>query len=128
MGVSIIPGVVIICTIVTILTTGPSAGGIYTGAANEGIAFLPWPGDKLRFIINPLFGFSAPEAIAVPITALGSTGAAIAAVAKMAEVGELMLMVLPYSQLFVCVGAVIFLHKLHDGCLGYKRGDWQSSN
>lgn len=85
MGMSIIPGVVIICTLVIMLTKGPSANGIYTGAANEGISFLPFIGEKLSFIINPLFGFSAPEAIAVPITALGSTGAAIGTVAKMAE-------------------------------------------
>ncbi|EKB55166.1 CD0519/CD1768 family membrane protein [Facklamia hominis] len=88
MGVAIIPGVVIICTMVIILTKGPSAAGIYTGSANEGVAFLPWLGDRLQFIINPLFGFSAPEAIAVPITALGSTGAAIGTVTKMAAAGR----------------------------------------
>lgn len=88
MGVAIIPGVVIICTMVIMLTKGPSAAGIYTGSANEGVAFLPWLGDRLQFIINPLFGFSAPEAIAVPITALGSTGAAIGTVTKMAAAGR----------------------------------------
>jgi len=88
MGVSIIPGVVIICTLVIMLTKGPGADGIYTGAANEGVAVLPWIGEKLSFILTPLFGFSSPEAIAVPITALGSTGAAIGTVAKMAAVGK----------------------------------------
>ncbi|WP_068473396.1 hypothetical protein [Parvimonas sp. KA00067] len=88
MGVSIIPGVVIICTLVIILTKGPGANGIYTGAANEGVEVLPWIGKKLSFILTPLFGFSSPEAIAVPITALGSTGAAIGTVTKMAEVGK----------------------------------------
>lgn len=88
MGLSIIPGVVIICTLVIILTNGPGAEGFYTGAANEGVGILPWIGSKLSFILNPLFGFSSPEAIAVPITALGSTGAAIGTVAKMAAVGK----------------------------------------
>lgn len=88
MGLSIIPGVVIICTLVIILTNGPGAEGIYTGAANEGVGILPWIGSKLSFILSPLFGFSSPEAIAVPITALGSTGAAIGTVAKMAAVGK----------------------------------------
>lgn len=88
MGVSIIPGVVIICTLVTILTKGPSSSGLYTGAMNEGIAFLPWLGEKISFIINPLFGLSVPEAIAVPITALGSTGAAIGTVSQMANAGR----------------------------------------
>lgn len=88
MGLSIIPGVVIICTLVIILTNGPGAEGIYTGAANEGVGILPWIGSKLSFILSPLFGFSSPEAIAVPITALGSTGAAIGTVAKMAAAGK----------------------------------------
>ena len=88
MGLSIIPGVVIICTLVIILTNGPGAEGVYTGAANEGVGILPWIGSKLSFILSPLFGFSYPEAIAVPITALGSTGAAIGTVAKMAAVGK----------------------------------------
>lgn len=88
MGLSIIPGVVIICTLVIILTNGPGAEGVYTGSANEGVGILPWIGSKLSFILNPLFGFSSPEAIAVPITALGSTGAAIGTVAKMAAVGK----------------------------------------
>ena len=88
MGLSIIPGVVIICTLVIILTNGPGAEGVYTGAANEGVGILPWIGSKLSFILSPLFGFSSPEAIAVPITALGSTGAAIGTVAKMAAVGK----------------------------------------
>ena len=88
MGLSIIPGVVIICTLVIILTNGPGAEGVYTGAANEGVGILPWIGSKLSFILSPLFGFSSPEAIAVPITALGSTGAAIGTVAKMAAAGK----------------------------------------
>lgn len=87
MGLSIIPGVVIICTLVILLTNGPGANG-YTGAANEGVGVLPWIGRKLSFILSPLFGFSSPEAIAVPITALGSTGAAIGTVAKMAAAGK----------------------------------------
>ncbi|WP_455068068.1 CD0519/CD1768 family membrane protein [Parvimonas micra] len=87
MGLSIIPGVVIICTLVILLTNGSGANG-YTGAANEGVGVLPWIGAKLSFILSPLFGFSSPEAIAVPITALGSTGAAIGTVAKMAAAGK----------------------------------------
>lgn len=87
MGMSIIPGVVIICSLVFMLTNGPGPNGVYTGAAGEGIGLLPYIGQKLSFILTPLFGFSSPEAIAVPITALGSTGAAIGVVAKMSEAG-----------------------------------------
>ncbi len=76
MGMAIIPGVLIICTIIMMLTNGAPEGG-YTGAPYEGIAILPWIGDKLSFILQPLFGFQSSEAIAVPITALGAAGAAI---------------------------------------------------
>ncbi|MDH5198543.1 MAG: hypothetical protein OEY20_14975, partial [Gemmatimonadota bacterium] len=76
-GLDIMPGVVIITTIVMMLAFGPTDGA-YTGAAFEGIGFFPWLGAKLSFIIEPLFGFSSPEAIAFPATSLGSVGAAIA--------------------------------------------------
>ena len=82
MGMAIIPGVLIICTIVMMLTNGHPETG-YTGAAYEGIALLPWIGEKLSFILQPLFGFQSNEAIAVPITALGAAGAAITIVEQL---------------------------------------------
>lgn len=77
MGFAIIPGVLIICTIVMMLTNGASADGTYTGAAYEGIALLPYLGEKVEFILKPLFGFTSANGVAVPITALGAAGAAI---------------------------------------------------
>ena len=75
-GVAIIPGVLIIANIVMLLTDGaPEAG--YTGAAKEGVALLPWIGDKLGGVFKFLFGFTNDTAISVPITALGSAGAAV---------------------------------------------------
>lgn len=82
-GFDIIPGVLIICSIVMILSNGAPDTGIYTGAAYEGIGFLPWLGEKISFIIRPLFGFTSPEAISVPITALGAAGAAIGLIPSM---------------------------------------------
>lgn len=82
MGLSIIPGVLLICTMVLMLTNSAPEGG-YTGAAYEGVGLLPWIGSKLSFLLQPLFGFSSPEAIAVPITALGAAGAAIGIVEKL---------------------------------------------
>jgi len=40
-GLSIIPGVLVVCTLVMLITKGPSADGTYTGAAYEGVALLP---------------------------------------------------------------------------------------
>lgn len=80
LGMAVIPGVLIICTIVLMLTNGPSEAGTYTGAAFEGIPVLPWLGQKISFITKPLFGFQSAEAIAFPITALGAVGAALSLV------------------------------------------------
>ncbi|RRD94941.1 hypothetical protein EII17_05890 [Clostridiales bacterium COT073_COT-073] len=88
MGMSIIPGVILICTMVIMLNNGIGDAGVYNGSANQGIAVLPKIGEYLQFIVGPLFGFSAPEAIAVPITALGSSGAAIGMVAEMVARGK----------------------------------------
>ena len=87
MGMSIIPGVLIICTLVLMLTNSAPAGG-YTGAAYEGIGLLPWLGQKLQFLLMPLFGFSSPQAVAVPITALGAAGAAIGIVENLILAGQ----------------------------------------
>ncbi len=76
MGVSIVPGVLVICTLVMMLTNGAPEGG-YTGAAYEGIKLLPWLANKIDFILRPLFGFTSPDAIGVPVTALGAAGAAL---------------------------------------------------
>lgn len=86
-GMAIIPGVLVICTIVMMLTNGPSESGVYTGAAYEGVALLPWIGGKLEFILKPLFGFTSASAVAVPITALGAAGAAIGLVPEMVNAG-----------------------------------------
>jgi hypothetical protein len=85
-GLDIMPGVVIITTIVMMLAYGPNQG-VYTGGAFEGVAFFPWVGEKLSFVIEPLFGFSNPEAIAFPVTSFGSVGAAIAIVPEFLESG-----------------------------------------
>jgi len=86
LGLDIIPGVLIICTMVMMLTNGAPAGG-YTGGAYEGVAFLPWVGEKISFILKPLFGFTSAECIAVPITALGAAGAAIGLIPGMISAG-----------------------------------------
>jgi hypothetical protein len=85
-GLDIMPGIIIICTLVMMLAYG-AKDGVYTGAAYEGVAFFPWIGEKLSFLIEPLFGFSNPEAIAFPVTSLGAVGAAIAMVPKFLESG-----------------------------------------
>lgn len=75
-GLAIIPGVLIISTLVMILTFGAGPDG-YTGAAYQGIEALPWLAGKINFLFEFLFGFTDPHVVAFPITALGAVGAAL---------------------------------------------------
>lgn len=86
-GLAIIPGVLIISTMVMLLTFGASTTGEYTGAAYQGVEFLPWIGAKLSGVFDFLFGFHDPHLIAFPITALGAVGAALGLIPNFIEQG-----------------------------------------
>jgi hypothetical protein len=82
-GLQIIPGILIISTFIIMLTNGQPVDSVtgellpYSGAAKEGIGYLPNIGKHLMFLFKPLFGFQSPEAIAFPLISLGSAGAAL---------------------------------------------------
>ena len=82
----IVPGVLVICTVVMMLTFSPPAAG-FTGAAYEGVGLLPKLGSLIQPVTNILFGFRDPSNIAFPITALGATGAAMGLVPTMIAEG-----------------------------------------
>jgi hypothetical protein len=92
-GLQIIPGILIISTFIIMFTNGQPVDSItgnllpYSGAAKEGIGYLPLIGEHLMFIFRPLFGFTSPEAIAFPLISLGSAGAAIGIVPEFIENG-----------------------------------------
>ncbi len=80
-GLSIIPGVLIICTVVLLITFGPKNASIgYQGIAYEGVPLLPMVGDWFSVPFHYLFGFTTPESVAFPITALGAVGASLSLV------------------------------------------------
>lgn len=81
LGLAIIPGVLVISSMVMILTFGPEEAAIgYQGLAYEGVPVLPWIAGHFSWLFEFLFGFKSPELIAFPITSLGAVGAALSLV------------------------------------------------
>ena len=81
LGLQIIPGVLIISTVVMIITFGPDDATIgYQGLAYEGVPVLPKIASWFGWLFNGLFGFKNPELVAFPITSLGAVGAALSLV------------------------------------------------
>ena len=85
-GLAIIPGVLIISTVVMMLTFGAPEGG-YAGGAYEGVALLPYLAEKVDFLFRWLFGFESPQLVAFPITALGAVGAALGLIPRFIQEG-----------------------------------------
>lgn len=87
-GLAIIPGVLIISTLVMTLTFGTDPEtGTYTGEAYQGTELLPLLAGKAGFVFKWLFGFNASELVAFPITALGTVGAALGLIPEMMSKG-----------------------------------------
>lgn len=120
-GFVIIPGVLIISTLMMLLTFGPSASGEYTGAAYEGVQLLPWIGGKLSFVFELLFGFHDPHLIAFPITALGTVGAALGLVTNFAASGWIdSNAIAVFTAIGICWGGYLSTHTAMLDALGYR--------
>ena len=76
LGLAIIPGVLVITTMVILVTFGAGPDG-YTGAANQGVPIVPWLAAKIHWVFEWLFGFTDMRLIAFPMTTLGAVGAAL---------------------------------------------------
>ena len=121
-GLAIIPGVLVISTLVMILTFGPSANGEYTGAAYQGIELLPWVGEKIGFIFRWLFGFEDPHLIAFPITALGAVGAALGLVPGFIAEGWVNgNAIAVFTAIGMCWSGYLSTHTAMLDTLGYRR-------
>ena len=111
LGISIIPGVLILCTFVIMLTNGPSATGAYTGAAYEGVGILPQLAEKLQFILDPLFGFSSSVCTAVPVTAMGSAGATLGIAGQLFALGTANANdIAVFTAMCICWGGYLSTH------------------
>ena len=119
-GLAIIPGVLIISTMVMMLTFGPAAGG-YTGGAYEGVAVLPWLAEKIDFVFRWLFGFENPELVAFPITSLGAVGAALGLVPKFQALGLLNgNAIAVFTAMGMCWSGYLSTHTAMLDSLGYR--------
>lgn len=120
-GMMIIPGVLVISTLVMILTFGASDEG-YTGAAYQGVEFLPWVGAKLSFVFEWLFGFTDPHLIAFPITAIGAVGAALGLIPNFAAEGWIDgNAIAVFTAIGMCWSGFLSTHTAMLDALGYRR-------
>lgn len=88
LGLQIIPGVLIISTVIMIITFGPNDPSVgYQGLAYEGVPILPKIAGWVDWLFNGLFGFKNPELVAFPITSLGAVGAALSLVKEFINQG-----------------------------------------
>ncbi len=85
-GLAIIPGVLVISTLVMMLTFGAGPNG-YDGSAYQGVELLPTLVGKINVVFEWLFGFHDPHLIGFPITALGAVGAALGLLPKFMSEG-----------------------------------------
>lgn len=121
-GLAIIPGVLIISTLVMVLTFGPSADGTYTGAAYQGVELLPWIGEKIGFLFRWLFGFEDPHLIAFPITALGAVGAALGLIPNFIAKGWIDgNAIAVFTAIGMCWSGYLSTHTAMLDTMGYRR-------
>ena len=120
-GIAIIPGVLIISTLVMMLTFGPAASGQYSGGAYEGTQLLPMLAEKVDWFFDWLFGFSDPHQIAFPITALGAVGAALSLVPNFVQHGWLDgNAIAVFTAIGMCWSGFLSTHTAMLDSLGYR--------
>ena len=129
-GLAIIPGVLIICTLVMLFTFGGSVVGTdaagndivaYTGEAFQGCGLLPLIAGKLNIVFEWLFGFTAPELIAFPITALGAVGAALSLIPEFTAKGIINdNAVAVFTAMGMCWSGFLSTHTAMLDSMGYR--------
>ena len=122
-GMMIIPGVLVISTVVMIFTFGPDkVTGDFTGAAYQGVELLPWVGENLSFVFEWLFGFADPHLIAFPITAIGAVGAALGLIPNFAAEGWIDgNAIAVFTAIGMCWSGFLSTHTAMLDALGYRR-------
>ena len=121
LGLAIIPGVLIITTMVILITFGAGAEG-YTGAANQGVPILPWLAEKVHWVFEWLFGFTDMRLIAFPMTALGAVGASLGLLPTFNEAGILDgNAIAVFTAIGMCWSGFLSTHTAMLDTLGYRK-------
>ena len=121
LGMEIIPGVLVICTFVMMLTYGAPDSGVYSGAAYEGIGLIPLIADKFQFFLKPLFGFTSPECASVPMTAVGSVGASLGIVSRLVATASAGCNdIAVFTAMGMCWSGYLSTHVAMMNVLGYR--------
>ena len=121
LGLAIIPGVLIITTMVILLTFSAGPEG-YTGAANEGVPVLPWLAGKIHWVFEWLFGFKDMRLIAFPMTSLGSVGASLGLLSTFRDAGILDGNVIAvFTAIGMCWSGFLSTHTAMLDTLGYRK-------
>ncbi len=119
-GLAIIPGVLVISTLVMMLTFGPGPNG-YDGSAYQGVELLPAIVSKINIVFEWLLGFNDPHLIGFPITALGAVGAALGLIPKfMAEGWIDSNAICVFTAIGMCWSGYLSTHTAMLDSLGYR--------
>lgn len=119
-GLAIIPGVLVISTLVMMLTFGAGENG-YDGSAYQGVELLPYLFGKINVVFEWLFGFEDPHLLGFPITALGAVGAALGLLPKfMAEGWVDGNAICVFTAIGMCWSGYLSTHTAMLDSLGYR--------
>ncbi len=122
-GLAIIPGVLCISTIVMMCTFGAADATVgYAGVAYEGVPVIPWLAGKINFIFEWLFGFTAPQLVSFPITALGAVGAALGLIPRFIAEGIIDTNAIAVcTAMGMCWSGYLSTHTAMLDSLGYRK-------
>lgn len=123
LGLAIIPGVLVISTIVMMITFGPKDASVgYAGLPYEGVPILPKLASYVDWLFYGLFGFESPELIAFPVTSLGAVGAALSLVKKFMVEGLIDGNVIAvFTAMGMCWSGYLSTHTAMLDTLGYRQ-------
>lgn len=123
LALTIIPGVLIISTMVMMVTFGPADPQVgYQGLAYEGVPILPQIASLFGPITHFLFGFESPEMVAFPVTSLGAVGAALSLVKTFASKGMIAgNEIAVFTAMGMCWSGFLSTHTAMLDALGYRQ-------